>query len=71
METPEREAYRMKCRYYSEPNGHCRKQSGPIGYRFVANPIRCVPIGFIDILCTPDTDCARMKRYDKLHQHEK
>lgn len=68
MESKEREAYRMRCKHYSEVSGHCRKQSGS-----------CMPLygfpyakltAYIDINCTPDCDCARMRRYDKLHKTE-
>ncbi len=64
-ESFEREQYRMECKHYGEPNGHCCKQSGAcmpkFGFPFARKT------AFIDINCTPDTDCARMKRYDKLH----
>lgn len=58
MESKEREAYRMKCRYYGV-NGNCYKQSSSVliyGY-YVA----------VDISCTPNCDCARMRRFDKLN----
>lgn len=61
MESKEREAYRMKCRYYGV-EGNCHKQSHAeriYGYYFA-----------IDIACTPDCDCARMKRFDKRKKEE-
>ena len=70
IETKEREAYRMRCKHYSELSGHCYKQSGEIGRRmeFVNGKFMWVASGFIDIYCTPDCNCARMKRYDKLNK---
>lgn len=66
METNEREAYRMRCKYYSDVSGHCRKQSGPCmplyGFPYAPNT------AYIDINCTPDCDCARMRRWDKQHK---
>lgn len=62
-ESNEREAYRMKCKHYTEPNGHCRKQSGscmPLyGFSYAKHT------AYIDINCTPDCCCARMRRFDK------
>ena len=55
-ETKEREAYRKRCRHYGA-EGDCHKQSHAeriYGYYFA-----------VDIACTPDCDCARMKRFDK------
>lgn len=65
-ESFEREQYRMECKHYAPMSGHCRKQSGSLGKRYPGFPYS-PPRGFIDINCTPDADCARMKRYDKLH----
>lgn len=67
MESKEREAYRMACKHYSEISGHCHKQSGELGRKLtmVDGQFRWVSTGFIDIICTPDCDCARMRRYDK------
>ena len=56
-ESKEREAYRRACKHYSEPSGHCLKESYAeriYGYYFA-----------VDVACTPDCGCARMKRYDK------
>lgn len=65
-ESFEREQYRMQCKYYGVASGHCHKQSGAcmpkFGFPFA--PMTA----YIDINCTPDADCARMKRYDKLHK---
>ena len=55
-ETKEREAYRKACRHYGV-DGNCHKQSHAeriYGYYFA-----------VDVACTPDCGCARMKRYDK------
>ena len=51
-ETKEREAYRKACRHYGV-EGNCHKQSHAeriYGYYFA-----------VDVACTPDCDCARMK----------
>lgn len=56
METKEREAYRMRCKRYGV-EGNCHKQSHAeriYGYYFA-----------VDIACTPDCKCARMRRYDR------
>ena len=65
-ESPEREMYRMRCKHYGEPNGHCHKQSGACmpKYGFSYAPITA----YVDINCTPDTNCTRMKRYDKINK---
>lgn len=67
-ESLEREQYRMRCRHYGEPSGHCRKQSGACmpKFGFLFAPMTA----YIDINCVPDADCARMRRYDKLHKVE-
>lgn len=60
-ESPAREAYRMRCKHYGVDGG-CRKQSHAkriYGYYFA-----------VDIACTPDCNCARMKRYDKQHNEK-
>lgn len=57
-ESPERKQYRMACKHYSEPSGHCLKDSYAeriYGYYFA-----------VDVKCTPNCNCPRMKRYDKL-----
>lgn len=68
-ETKEREAYRMKCKHYGV-EGNCHKQSGELGRKLtvVDRQFRWVSTGFIDVLCTPDCGCERMKRYDKLNK---
>lgn len=62
-ESEEREAYRMRCKRYSEVSGHCRERSGscmPLyGFPYAPNT------AWIDINCTPGCGCARMKRFDK------
>lgn len=60
METKEREAYRMMCRYYGYDGG--------CGKRPYVKGINAFNSMGIVILCTPDCDCARMKRYDKLNK---
>lgn len=57
-ESKEREAYRMRCKHYGCDDG-CGKRS----YVKRINDIHS--IGVV-ILCTPDCNCARMKRYDKM-----
>lgn len=55
-ESKEREAYRQACRHYGI-EGNFYKQSHAeriYGYCFA-----------VDIACTPDCGCARMKRFDK------
>lgn len=62
METKEREAYRMACRHYGVEDS-CHKQSHAeriYGYYFA-----------VDVACTPDCGCARMKRYDKRKKQDK
>lgn len=62
-ETIEREQYRMRCKHYGI-EGHCRKQSREISnYGSVwAFPYTRM---FVDVVCTSDANCERMKRYDK------
>lgn len=53
------EAYRKACRHYGV-GGNCHKQSHAeriYGYYFA-----------VDIACTPDCGCARMRRWDKEHK---
>ena len=60
-ESKEREAYRMRCRYYGV-EGNCHKQSHAeriYGYYFA-----------VDVACTPDCNCARMKRCDKMNKEK-
>ncbi len=60
-ESNEREAYRKRCKHYGVDGG-CRKQSHAeriYGYYFA-----------VDIACTPDCKCARMKRFDKRKKQE-
>lgn len=66
-ESPEREMYRMQCKHYGEPNGHCLKQSGDYGKLYPGFPYS-PPSMFVDINCTPDANCRRMKRYDKINK---
>lgn len=70
MECKEREAYRMRCKYYHYGSDHCTKQSGELGRKLtvVDGQFRWVSTGFIDILCTPDCNCARMRRWDKMNK---
>lgn len=61
-ETKEREAYRMRCKHYNYASDHCSKQSHAeriYGYYFA-----------VDVACTPDCGCARMKRYDKMNKEK-
>lgn len=56
-ESKEREAYRMKCRHHSRVSDLCCDKS----HYYCKGALTIA----YDILCTPDCDCARMKRYDK------
>ena len=59
-ESKEREAYRMKCKDYGvEGNCHKRSLSMPYFMHLAACSVHTL------IACTPDCDCARMRRYDK------
>ncbi len=64
-ETKEREAYRMRCKYYHYGSYHCTKQShGRKRFNFPYAPY----VEFVDFICTPDCGCARMRRWDKLNK---
>lgn len=56
METKEREAYRMKCKHYGVEGLCCDKS------HYYSKGILTIAV---EIACTPDCNCARMKRYDK------
>lgn len=60
MESPAREAYRMRCKHYGVLSGLCCKKS--IYYCKGALTVA------YDVLCTPDSKCARMKRWDKMNK---
>lgn len=62
MESPAREAYRKRCKHYGKASGLCCEQSHYYckGEATIA----------VDILCTSDCNCARMKRYDKMNKHK-
>ena len=64
METKEREAYRMACKYRGV-NDNCIKRSSPIRPYFMSFVLWT---GHTFVACTPDCGCARMKRYDKLNK---
>jgi len=55
-ESPERAAYRKKCKHYSPFSGQCYKHS------------RSNDVYHINIRC--DGNCERMKHYDKIHKDE-
>lgn len=64
-ESVERLLYRCACKNYLEPQGLCLKESSCVcGGKFY--------VGYtphaIDIACTEDAKCPRMRRYDKLHK---
>lgn len=61
-ESKEREAYRMKCKYYHYGSDHCQKQSHG---RKLLNLPYAPYVEFVDFICTPDCDCVRMRRFDK------
>lgn len=56
-ETPERKAYREKCRHYGV-EGFCRGLS------------KCGHGCAYDVMCSENAQCRRMKRYDKEHKEE-
>lgn len=63
MESKEREAHRKKCKHYGV-DGVCWKLSHSLGqWHGIAFVPHC---GHITSRCTPDCNCARMKRYDKM-----
>lgn len=67
-ETKEREAYRMKCRYYGV-EGNCHKRSLDIT---AYGPIWDTTMKMYAVVnCTPDCGCTRMKRFDKRKKEEK
>lgn len=57
MESKEREAYRMKCKHYGVLSDLCCNKS----HYYSKGGLTIA----VDIACTPDCGCARMKRYDK------
>lgn len=61
-ESKEREAYRMKCKHYG-CEGNCGKRS-------YVKRINAFTSAGILFYCTPDCDCARMRRYDKRMKEE-
>lgn len=62
MESKEREAYRKRCKHYGEASGLCCDQSHY--YRKGETTIA------VEIRCTPDCNCARMKRYGKMNKQD-
>lgn len=56
-ESDERFQYRMSCKHIGMYE-RCNRKSGTYGNIHVS------------IGCTPDNDCPRMKRYDKLHKEK-
>lgn len=64
-ESPERREYREKCKHYGV-DGNCHKRSVDIsGYGPIWDTTMKI---HAQVLCLPNCDCARMKRYDKLHK---
>lgn len=61
-ESKEREAYRMKCKWYGKASGLCCDKS----HYYCKGALTIA----VDVACTPDCDCARMKRYDKRKKEE-
>lgn len=61
-ESKEREAYRMKCRYYLQTSGMCLRRSN------VSHFDDCMLS--VARICAPDCGCARMKRWDKKHKEK-
>lgn len=66
MGSKEREAYRMKCKHYGA-DGNCLsgKRMSADGYTHIS-----LLKAHVQIACTPDCDCARMKRWDKLNKEK-
>lgn len=70
MDEPlERQMYRMECKHYGV-NGGCLKQSREQSRPRTSPWGVFQPVFFIDIACTSDCNCRRMKRYDKLKKNE-
>lgn len=57
MESREREAYRKGCRHHSRVSDLCCKKS----HYYCKGALTIA----VDVACTPDCDCARMRRFDK------
>lgn len=60
-ETKEREAHRMRCKHYGV-EGNCYKQSHAeriYGYYFA-----------VDVACTPECKCERMRMWDKMNKEK-
>lgn len=63
MESPAREVYRKRCKHYGV-EGNCRKRSLNIS---AYEPIWDTTMKMYAVVnCTPDCNCARLKRYDKM-----
>ena len=64
MESKEREAYRKACRHYgADDNCLSGKRMSADGYTHIS-----LLKAHVQIACTPDCGCARMRRYDKLNK---
>lgn len=63
-ESNEREAYRKRCKHYGV-DGNCLsgKRVSAYGYTHIS-----LLKAHIQIACTPDCNCTRMKRYDKMNK---
>lgn len=61
-ETKQREAHRMACKHYGKASGLCCDKS-----HYYSKGILTIAV---EITCTPDCDCARMRRYDKMKNQE-
>ena len=66
MESPAREEYRKRCKHYGV-DGNCLsgKRVSADGYTHIS-----LLKAHIQIACTPDCNCTRMKRYDKMNKHK-
>lgn len=64
-EIKEREAYIKACRHYNYASEHCSKQSHG---RKRFNPPYAPYVEFVDFVCTPYCDCARMRRWNKMNK---
>ena len=63
-ESPAREAYRMRCKHYGV-DGDCHNYSTALRPGWVCWTFER---GHVSITCTPDCNCARLKRYDKMNK---
>ena len=66
MESPAREAYRKACKHYGV-DGDCYNYSTALRPGWVYWSFER---GHVSITCTPDCNCVRIKRYDKMNKQD-